>query len=102
MIKQLTDNDYKEIITKTPSGMCIFFKELCPHCKNMEKVMDKFSTLQPGVALLGLNIQQAVAAAKELGVERAPTILVIKNGTVVNQKSGLMNPKEMLAFYQSR
>jgi thioredoxin 1 len=36
---------------------------------------------------------------ERLEAERAPTIIVIKNGAVAARKAGLMNPKEMKAFF---
>ncbi len=100
MIQEIAQDDYKEAIAATQAGVLIVFKELCPHCKNMEKVMEKFAALQPGVALLGLDIQKNPEAAKDLEAERAPTLFVIKNGAVAQKKTGLMNPKELLALYK--
>jgi thioredoxin 1 len=101
MLQQLTESDCQTTLAATKAGLCIVFKELCPHCKNMEKVLEKFALLQPGVPLFGLDIEKNPAAAAVLEAERPPTILVIKNGTVTGRKTGLMNPKEMLAFYRS-
>lgn len=100
MIKEITQDNYKEAITTTPAGVLLVFKELCPHCKNMEKVMEKFAALQPDVTLLGLDIQKNSEAARDLEAERAPTLFVIKNGAVAQKKTGLMNPKELLALYK--
>lgn len=100
MIKEITKTDYQETIAATPAGVCIVFKELCPHCKNMEKVLEKFGQLMPAAVLLGLDIQKNPDAAKALGAERAPTVCVIKDGAVRRTKTGLMNPKELLALYQ--
>lgn len=100
IMEEITDAIYQDRIAAVDAGVCIFVKKLCPHCKNMMKVMEKFSALQPGVSLLSMDIEDNTAAAKEFEAERAPTVLVIKNGKVVATKAGLMNPKEMLAFYQ--
>ena len=35
-----------------------------------------------------------------LGIERAPTLLIIKQGAITAKTAGLMNPKEFCAFYQ--
>ncbi|WP_428563898.1 MAG: thioredoxin family protein [Solidesulfovibrio sp. DCME] len=101
MIKEITQADYREAIAATPGGVCIVFKELCPHCKNMEKVMEKFGQLVPDAVLLGLDIQKNPEAAAALGAEWAPTLCIIKAGVVRQQKTGLMNPRELLALYQA-
>ena len=33
-------------------------------------------------------------------IERAPTLLIIKQGAITAKTAGLMNPKEFCAFYQ--
>ena len=80
MIEIITEADYKDRLAATQNGVLLFFKKLCPHCKNMEKVLEKF-----GAAL---------------GAERPPTVFVIKGGEVKASKVGLMNPREMAAFFE--
>jgi thioredoxin 1 len=100
-METLTDATYKDRIAATEQGVCIFIKKLCPHCKNMLKVLEKFSVLQPGTDLMTIDIEENTDCAKAFEAERAPTVLVVKGGKVVGSKAGLMNPKEMLAYYQS-
>lgn len=99
MFTPLTDSDFVARMAETQAGAVIFYKKLCPHCKNMEKVLQKFAALTPDVALFGIDIEENPAAAAAHEALRAPTILVIKGGAVTGRKAGLMNPKEMLAFY---
>jgi len=99
-MEQLTDATFEERIAATGNGVCIFIKKLCPHCKNMLKVLEKFSALEPEATLLSIDIEDNAVAAKAYEAERAPTVLVIKGGQVVGRKSGLINPREMAAFYK--
>lgn len=99
MFSPLTDSTFNAELATVQAGAVIFYKQLCPHCKNMEKVLQKFSALVPGVVLFGIDIEENPAAAAAHEALRAPTILVIRGGTVKGRKAGLMNPKEMLAFY---
>ncbi len=100
MLNQLNDSTYKTAFAETPAGVCLFFKKLCPHCLNMEKVLEKFSARMPDARLYAIDCEENTAAAQEFGAQRAPTILVLKEGRVAATKAGLMNPKEMLAFYE--
>ena len=100
MIEIITEADYKDRPAATEKGVLLFFKKLCPHCKNMEKVLEKFGAAKPGIALYGIDIEENAAAAAALGAERPPTIFVIKGGEVKASKVGLMNPREMAAFFE--
>ena len=97
MIEIITEADYKDRLAATQNGVLLFFKKLCPHCKNMEKVL---GAAKPGIALYGIDIEENAAAAAALGAERPPTIFVIKGGEVKASKVGLMNPREMAAFFE--
>ena len=94
MIEIITEADYKDRLAATQNGVLLFFKKLCPHCKNMEKVLEKFGAAKSGIALYGIDIEENDAAAA------APTIFVIKGGEVKASKVGLMNPREMAAFFE--
>ena len=70
MIEIITEADYKDRLAATQNGVLLFFKKLCPHCKNMEKVLEKFGAAKPGIALYGIDIEENAAAAAALGAER--------------------------------
>ena len=74
MIEIITEADYKDRLAATQNGVLLFFKKLCPHCKNMEKVLEKFGAAKPGIALYGIEVKAS--------------------------KVGLMNPREMAAFFE--
>ena len=68
MIEIITEADYKDRLAATQNGVLLFFKKLCPHCKNMEKVLEKFGAAKPGIALYGIDIEEnAAAAAARMG-----------------------------------
>lgn len=100
MFHQLNDADYQETFASTRAGVCIFFKKLCPHCRNMEKVLEKFSSRMPDVRLLSIDSEENPQAMSACGAERAPTIVVLKGGKIAATRAGLMNPKELIAFYE--
>ena len=68
MIEIITEADYKDRPAATEKGVLLFFKKLCPHCKNMEKVLEKFGAAKPGIALYGIDIEENAAAAAALFV----------------------------------
>ena len=96
----LTDENYADSVTGIEAGVCLFFKKFCPHCKNMEKVLEKFHALEPDAALFSLDIEENPETASACEALRAPTLLIIKQGSVVAKKAGLMNPRELFELYR--
>ena len=99
MFTSVTAATYQDAIAKTEQGVLLCSKQLCPHCKNMKKVLEKFSVQRPGLNFLELDSEAEPEAMAAIGAERVPTVLVIKGGKVVATKAALMNPREMLALY---
>ena len=100
--KAINDADYEEHLSYTAAGIILFHKKRCPHCLNMKKVIDKFSAAYNGkVAVMYIDSEENEKAMQALEVERVPTLLVIKQGKVNAKKTGLMNPRELKAFYTS-
>jgi thioredoxin 1 len=101
MYTQLTTDNFRETIARTEQGIVLCSKKLCPHCKNMEKVIEKFSTQHQQAALFKLDSEEDPQAMADLGAERVPTILIIKKGAVAASKTGLMNPRELATLFDS-
>jgi thioredoxin 1 len=96
----LTDNDY-QVRLEHASGILLFYKKLCPNCKAMEKMLDKFFAANPEINYLRVDSEESPATMKSLGVERVPTLCILKDGQVLSKKVGLMNLREMTDFYHS-
>ena len=98
---ELNDTTFKEKIKAAEGGILLFYKQLCPHCKNMEKVLAKFSAKAPDVIIMTIDSEACPDAMAAMGAERVPTLAIIKGGKAVKTKAGLMNPKELRAMYES-
>ena len=96
----LTDSDFRTRLAQV-SGVLLFYKKLCPNCKALEKMLDKFFTANPEVSYLRIDSEECPEAMKAFNTERVPTLFVLREGQVVARKVGLMNLREMTEFYQS-
>lgn len=99
MATHITKDNYQSEIASIEQGLLLCHKKLCPHCKNMEKVIEKFMGQRAGLTLILLDSEDEPEALAAVGAERVPTIMIIKGGKVVGSKTGLMNPKELAALY---
>jgi thioredoxin 1 len=83
------------------TGVVLFFKKLCPNCKALEKMLEKFYAANPSIPRWRVDSEECPETMKTFSVERVPTILILKEGEVAARKVGLMNLREMSAFYGS-
>ena len=98
---ELNDSTFQEKLATVEGGIILFYKKLCPHCKNMEKVLSKFLVMMPETAIMTIDSEACPHAMTLFGVERVPTMVIIKKGKTAVTKSGLMNPRELRALYES-
>jgi len=98
MFKEIKDADFAG---STSQGlvMVLFYKEQCPYCKAMKKIITKFSE-RPGIDKLAINYlainrDENPQAAAEMGVDRIPSVIVFRDGTKTKAKSGDVTYREL-------
>ena len=64
-------------------------------------VLGKATAERPDIQLASVDSEEQPDLMARCSVERVPTLIVCRNGAVAARKSGIMNPRELLAFYES-
>lgn len=100
MIIELTDTDLKTKL-EGADGILFFYKKLCPHCKALRTVIEKFVAVKGDVTIMQIDSEENPEAMAAMSVERVPALLVVKGGKVVTRKIGLMNVRELTSLYNS-
>lgn len=102
MASQITDLTVDDFDRKTidQDGILLFYKSICPFCKTLEAVIEKFSKTHPRVPLFRVEFEEQPKLAERLGVERAPTLFILKQGNITARKAGLMNVKELNSLWE--
>ncbi len=101
-IENLTALDtasYDEFL-KNNEGIIIFHKKLCPHCKIMGTVLEKVSAQLP-ITLAAVDSEEHADLMSAAEVERVPTLAAVKGGKITARFTGIMNPKETIAWYKN-
>jgi len=85
--------------TDTNDCLVVFFKDLCPNCKVLMKVLEECLVQHSELNISGVNTEENPDLMEASDVSKVPTVIVYKKGKPVARKSGIMNPTEMMAFY---
>ncbi|MGO9571788.1 MAG: thioredoxin family protein [Desulfomonilaceae bacterium] len=96
----ITDANYRENLNRV-NAVVLFYKKLCPNCKALEKMLEKFFAVNPEVQYKRIDSEECPEAMKTFDVSLVPTLLILKGGIVAGKKVGLMNLKEMTDFHRS-
>ena len=93
---EITDSNFNEIVSKNKTVLIDFWAEWCGPCRMIAPMIEELAGEYDGKAVIGkLDVDNNHESSVKFGVRSIPTLLVFKNGAVVNQIVGAV-PKEKI------
>ena len=92
MVQEININNFdSEVIKSEKLTIVDFFANWCGPCRKLSPILEEVETeLGDKVKFTKINTDENIDAAKEYQVSGLPTLLVFKNGEVVERMVGLM------------
>ena len=97
MAFEFTDANFKETALDTEGVAVIdFWAEWCGPCRMIAPIIEELSSEYDGKALIGkVNVDDNPEVAMKYGIRSIPTILILKDGEVVEQHVGTTSKKQL-------
>ena len=94
---EITDSNFNEIVTKNDVVLVDFLAEWCGPCRMIAPMIEELANEYDGKAVIGkLDVDNNQESSIKFGVRSIPTLLVFKNGEMVDRHVGAV-PKETLS-----
>ena len=90
MVKVMNENEFKEVI-KEGTVLVDCFATWCGPCRMLSPIVDQVSEELKDVNFYKLDVDDAENVSNEYGIMSIPTLLVFKDGELVNKSVGLVN-----------
>lgn len=91
--------DNFNLVTETEKTVLLdFYADWCGPCRMVSPIVDQIAEENPQYLIGKINVDEQSELAMKFGVTSIPTLVVMKNGKVVNQSLGAKPKEQILAL----
>ena len=98
MAVEITDQSFQETVLNSDKPVLVdFWATWCGPCRMLGPIIEEIATDFEGKALVGkVDVDNNQQVSVDYGIRNIPTVLIFKNGKVVDKIVGVA-PKEVIA-----
>jgi thioredoxin 1 len=97
-IKILNESNF-DTETSTGTTLVDFYADWCGPCRMLSPIIESVAdSLSGQINVVKVDVDKSPNLARRFNVKGIPTLLVVKDGNVVNRKTGMGTREQLLEF----
>jgi len=99
----LSDASFEQdVINSNKTVLVDFWAEWCGPCKSIGPILDEIANEYDGkIVIAKMNVDDNTQTPPKYGIRGIPSLLIFKDGSVVDTKMGALSKAELSAFIDS-
>lgn len=95
----ITKNNFQsEVVNSDKPVLLDFWAPWCGPCRMVGPIMEEIAAERPDIKVAKVNVDEQPDLAGQFGVMSIPTLVVMKDGKIVNQAVGARPKSQILAL----
>ena len=96
----VTKDNFAEVKASDTPVLLDFFATWCGPCRMIDPFIEQIANAHPEYVIAKIDVDEEPELAQQFGIQSIPTLVVIKNGEVVNTAMGARPKDAILALLQ--
>ena len=92
------DNFHKEVLNSEKPVLLDFFASWCGPCRMVGPILDEIAEEREDIKVCKVNIDEQPELASRFRIMSVPTLMVLKDGNIVEQSVGARPKHQILAM----
>lgn len=103
MVKTVNDSNFDKVINSSKEVTLLYFSaSWCSPCRLFKPIIEEVSTdFKDDIDILKLDADEAKEAVNRYNITSVPTIILLKNKTIVGSEVGAMSKNTLTKFIRN-
>ena len=103
-IKNCNENDFENEVLKSNLPVIVdFWAEWCGPCKMLTPILEEIShEMKNEINVVKVNLDENQDLAMKYSIRSIPTLLLFKEGNLIDTKVGLLPKSEIVTWFKSK
>lgn len=95
------ENFQQEAVSTSQTVLVDFWAVWCGPCRMLSPIVDQIAEENPTIKVCKVNVDEQPELAEQFSIMSIPTLIVLKNGKVVNQSVGVVPKASIESMIQA-